>query len=80
MPPFGDRAFETGVVGIAGEEGQNVGLFGKGGVVAVVVDDGLKSGYAADGFCGTFSGRLSVGVVAKCRQLLCRNWGAYSTW
>lgn len=59
MPPFCDSAFETGVVGIAGEEGQDVWLFGKGGVVAVVVDDGLESGYAADWFCGTFSEELS---------------------
>lgn len=64
VSPFRDRAFETGVVGIAGEEGQDVGLFGKGGIVAVVIDNGLKSGYAADGFCRTFS----EGFVSWCCQ------------
>jgi hypothetical protein len=56
MSPFGDCALETGVKGIAGEEGENVGKAGKPRVRTIVVDHRLESGDTANGFSGTSSG------------------------
>jgi hypothetical protein len=67
MSPFGDCALETGVKGIAGEEGQDVGKSGKPRVRAIVVDHRLESGDTANGFSGTSSGTRSVIVEISCR-------------
>ena len=48
MASLCDRAFEAGVEGIAGEEGENVRLTGKSGVGAVVVYERLESGGTTD--------------------------------
>lgn len=51
MPALGDGALDTGIEGITGEEGEDIGLAGKPRVGAVVVHEGLETGDAADGFC-----------------------------
>lgn len=56
MSPFSDCALETGVKGIAGEEGQDVGKAGEPWVRTIVVDHRLESRDAANGFSGTSSG------------------------
>lgn len=51
MSALGDGAFKARVEGIAGEEGQDVGLVGKSRMGAVVVHEGLESGHPANWFC-----------------------------
>jgi hypothetical protein len=63
MSPFGDCALETGVKGIAGEEGQDVGKSGKPRVRAIVVDHRLESGDTANGFSGTSFHMVHIVVV-----------------
>lgn len=60
VPALCDRTLQTGVVGIARKEGQDIGLFGEGGVVSIVIDDGLEPCYAAHRFSGPFPGAWSV--------------------
>lgn len=50
MPPLGNRALETRIVRIPREEREQLRLSGKTRIGAVVVDDGLEAGDAADGF------------------------------
>lgn len=51
MPAFGDGALDTGIEGIAGEEGEDIGLAGEPRVGVVVVHEGLETGDASDGLC-----------------------------
>lgn len=55
MSPLGDRAFDTRIEGIAGEEGEEVRLVFEAGVRPVVIDDGLETRDTADWFCGPWS-------------------------
>lgn len=51
MPTLGDGTLETGIEGIAGEEGEESGLVGEAGMQTVVVDDGLETRDTTDWFC-----------------------------
>ena len=52
VPPLGNGALETGIEGIAGEEGEQVRLAGEAGVGTVVVDEGLETSDTTNWFCG----------------------------
>jgi hypothetical protein len=62
MSPFGDCALKTGVKGIAGEEGEDIGESGKPRVRTIVVDHRLESGDTANRFSGTSSGTRLVSI------------------
>ena len=49
MTTFRDGAFQAGVEGIAGEEGENVRFVGKSRVGAVIVHERLETGGATNG-------------------------------
>lgn len=49
MTTLCDGALEAGIKGIAGEEGENVGLTGKSGVEAVIVHERLETGGTTNG-------------------------------
>ena len=55
MSPLGDRAFDTRIEGIAGEEGEEARLVFEAGVRPVVIDDGLETRDTADWLCGPWS-------------------------
>ena len=60
VSPLGDGTLETGIEGIAGEEGEEVRLAGEAGVGTVVVDEGLETSDTTDWFCGPGSGIVSI--------------------
>lgn len=60
MSPLGNGALETGIEGIAGEEGEEVRLAIEAGVGAVVVDEGLETSDTTDWFCGPGSEVVSI--------------------
>lgn len=51
MPPLCHSTLEARIKGIAGEEGEDVGLIGKARVGAVIVHKRLEAGDSADWFC-----------------------------
>lgn len=50
MPPLRNRALQTGIECVAGEEGEEVGECREARTGSVVIDDGLEALYAANGF------------------------------
>ena len=65
VPPLGNGALETGIEGIAGEEGEEVRLAGEAGVGTVVVDEGLETSDTTNWFCGPGPGLSVSELVSK---------------
>ena len=76
VSPLGHGTLETGIEGIAGEEGEEVRLTGEAGVGTVVVDEGLETSNTTDWFCGPGSEVVSVWTCIREQK----GGIAYSTW